>query len=99
MTFDFTCFAFLHQDVSAPRESAKWQYEGTQAEGMMFNTDFALYYDIVTNDNGEPICHNPYDCTVAFGTYPIAEGYANVRQIQCYPSSLVYQLKIKKSFL
>ena len=44
----------------------------------MLNTDFELYYDIETDEEGEPSCPNPYDCAVATGTYSIAEGYANV---------------------
>ena len=43
----------------------------------MFNTDFAVFYNIETDEEGEPSCHNPHDCAT-YSTYSVAEGYANV---------------------
>ena len=44
---------------------------------MMFNTDFAVFYNIETDEEGEPSYHNPHDCAT-YSTYSVAEGYANV---------------------
>lgn len=72
------------QDVSAPRDDARWQYEGvdsaSQGVGMMLNTDFEVYYDIAVGSDGEPSCANPHDC-VGSSSYSTASGYADVSKL------------------